>query len=561
MRIIWAALTAMAALACAALAPVAPRVEYTFTPIFSDGALQAVQVDLEFRGLVSGETNLILPSEWGGQSNLFHTIEGLEAISGATMQETDSPSRRVLTHRPAARIHVRYRIIQDWQGEPMAERGNPYRPIVRPSYFHFIGDTALVVPEIDGLSPVIVRTRNMPRGWTFASDLQHPGIVIARVASSISVGGDFRVVQARSDPRMRVAIRGQWSFTDAAFTDQVATIIAGQRRFWGDDPSPFLVTVIQLSQNDPGWISIGGTGLGDAFAFFGTPNGDPRTIARTLAHETQHTWIPGEIGGMPQTNEAADYWFSEGFTDFYTYRLMVRDGLWTPADFAAELNAMLSEYAHSPVRTAPNARILADYWTDHDVQRLPYQRGMLLAAIWDARLRAAGSRDLDDVMHEMRAQAGSPEKAAEMFPRVAEGMGLDISPELAANVERGEAVLLPENVFAPCGRVTTRTTPAFHRGFDIAATQANNNVITGVDPSMPAYAAGLRNGMTLVRRAAGVIGDSTQEIAYVVRDGETERTIRYMPRGPGEITQQTFELEPNLAGERLAACQRVLGGA
>lgn len=562
MRFLFRALVLTAAFVCAGFASPPPRIEYTFAPVLTDGALTAVQVDVNFRGEADGETNLRLPNDWGGKTELYLSVEALSVVSGATMRDGDGPAQRVLTHRPNARIHVRYRIIQDWEGVPNAEQGNTYRAVIQPTYFHFIGDAALVFPELDGASPVRVRAPSMPRGWTFASDLEHAGLNLVRANASIIVGGDFRIVRG-ADPNLRLAIRGNWSFTDADLAAQANGIIAGQRQFWGDESAPYLVTIIELTAPDPGWLSVGGTGLGDAFAFFSTRNADAAMIARTFAHESNHTWIPGLIGGMPQEGEAAYYWFSEGFTDFYTWRLLVRDRIWTPAQFAEAFNGQLEAYARSPARTAPNARILADYWNDREVQRLPYQRGNLLAAIWDARLRAAGRRDMDDIMLEMRARArgGDPLKAADMFPIVAESMGLDLGNDLATFVEQGGAVLLPADVFAPCGSIETRDVPNFHRGFDIDATQANNRIITGVDPTLPAYAAGLRNGMTLIRREGGEIGNAEQEIAYVVRDGETERTIRYIPRGNGSFALQRFALEQNLEGDRLAQCVRVLGGA
>ncbi|MBN8606134.1 MAG: hypothetical protein J0L81_04390 [Caulobacterales bacterium] len=554
-------IAALAALfACAGFA--APeRVEYTLTPIMQRGALSAVQIDLRFRGEADGTTALLLPDSWGGQPELWRGLEAIEVVSGATLHDDEEPATRSLTHRPNARIHVRYRVIQDWEGEPSAGEGNPYRPIIRPGYFHLIGNAALIEPSLDGASPVRLRVRNLPRGWNFASDLEHDGLALARARTSVTVGGDFRVLHG-ADPNVRVGIRGQWSFTDADFTAQVAEIIAGQRRFFGDESSPYLVTVVQLHTPNPGWLSIGGTGLDDAFAFFATPNAEARPIARTLAHEGLHTWIPGRIGGMPEEGEAANYWLSEGFTDFFTGRVLVREGLWTPQDFAADLNTMLRAYAQSPVRAAPNARILADFWNDGDVQQLPYQRGRLLATLWDQRLRQQG-RDLDDVILEMRdrARAGDPLDAAPMLPIVTQRFGVDISNDLAAFAEQGAIVLLPENVFAPCGRIVTRELAPFHRGFDIEATTANGNVITGVDPDLPAYAAGVRDGMVLIRRVNGEIGDSEREIIYLVRDGETERSFSYMPRGRGTYTLQQLELASDLRDDRLARCVAVLGGA
>jgi hypothetical protein len=67
--------------------------------------------------------------------------------------------------------------------------------------------------------------------------------------------------------------------------------------------------------------------------------------------------------------------------------------------------------------------------------------------------------------------------------------------------------------------------------------------------------------MTILRREAGEIGNAEVEIVYVVRDGDVERTIRFMPRGTGSYTLQEFVLEAPLEGERLAQCRAVLGGA
>jgi predicted metalloprotease with PDZ domain len=550
-------------LVCAAFAP-GPRVEYVLSPVMRDGALQAVAVEFSFRGDPDGETRIEIPSEWASESELWRGIEGLTA-SGAEIVETGDPSERVLRHRPNARVRVSYRVIQDWEGEPTGAGGNPLRPIVRPSYYHLIGETALVTPDIDVTTRARVRAQGFPRGWSFASDLQHHGLTLEALDQSIMVGGDYRVL-ARGP--MRVAIRGSWAFTDEALTDRIGAILAAQRAFWGDRDEPFLVTVTQLTQADPNSRSLGGTGLADAFAFFATPNAEEAAIARTLAHEGQHTWVPRRIGGISDVDEASQYWLSEGFTDFYTGRVMVRAGLWTPQEFAADLNRTLRAYGGSPARTETNARINVDFWNDPDVRSLPYQRGRLLATIWDHRLRAAGGgRDFDDIVLEMKrrstadAMAERPHiYATDLFLRVAPEMGLALGDDMQTYVELGAALVLPEDAFAPCGRVATRQAPRFHRGFDVEATTANNNVVTGLNPQSPAYTAGLRDGMTILRREAGEVGNAEVEIVYIVRDGDAERTIRFMPRGTGSYTLQEFVLAEPLERERLAQCRAVLGG-
>ncbi len=550
---------ALALFCCGALSPPSQRITYTLTPIVENGALRAVQIDLTFRGQGDGETNLQLPDEWGGERDLWRAIEELVVVSGAEMRDGATASERLLRHDPNARIHVRYRVMQDWEGAPTGGR-NTYRPIIQANYFHLIGEAALVTPDLHNVTPVRIRTRRMPRGWSFASDLQHPGAALGHVRASITVAGDYRINRA-TDGATRVAIRGDWSFTDRAFTAQVAEIIGGHRAFWGERPTPYLVTVTQTVSHTEGQMSVGGTGLGDAFAFFATPNVDDAPITRTLAHESFHTWIPGRIGGMPQENEAASYWFSEGLTDFYTGRMLVRQGLWTPQEFADDLNEILAAYARSPVREAPNARIAADFWNDGDVQQLPYQRGRLLATLWDARLRTSG-RNFDDVMLEMRdrAHAGDPAGAVEMLPVVLASMGLDVRADIESHAEQGAQISLPEDVFAPCGRIVTEQAPVFDPGFDVAGMRANDGAISGVEPGSPAHEAGLRDGMIFLRHQSGRVGDVAQELVLVVRDGERERTISYYPRGRETYTLQRFDIDAPLEAALEAQCRAVLGG-
>jgi len=77
---------------------------------------------------------------------------------------------------------------------------------------------------------------------------------------------------------------------------------------------------------------------------------------------------------------------------------------------------------------------------------------------------------------------------------------------------------------------------------------------------MNAYAAGIRDGMVLLRRDAGEIGNANVEIVYILRDGETERTFRYMPRGHGNFTRQRLELASPLEGQALAQCRALITG-
>jgi predicted metalloprotease with PDZ domain len=442
---------------------------------------------------------------------------------------------------------------------------------VQIGYFQVLGNAAFVEPvrdsDTDEMAPASFAVKGLPRGWTFASDLDHGSmgrkLNIGDIIESISVGGDFRVVKRGL---VRVAIRGTWSFSDDAFVDRLQPIIASHHRFWSDPDEPFLVTVIPL-KSEPGTRSLGGTGRDDAFAFFATDNADDAILNRLLAHEHLHTWIPRRIGSMPEQDEAQNYWLSEGFTDFYTGRLLVRDGIWSLKEFVDETNALLFDYGNSSARTAPNSRVVAAFWKDPDVGKLPYQRGQLLATLWNSRVRAAtkGAKDFDDVVLAMKARAsaatGKPPLASLLFVEEMKRVGVDVSGDLERYVEKGEAVLLPEDIFGACGRVATLELPAFDRGFDPEKTAANDNVITGLREDSPGFRAGLRNGMKLLKRESGKTGDARVPLSYRVLDNGVERVITYQPEGAKRVTLQEFTLKASMTDAERKACAARLGGA
>lgn len=550
----------------------AAPIEYALSTVVRGDTLRAVHVTLRFTGEAADSTVLDLPDEWGGEHALYATMRDLR-VAGGTLAPGADAAHRVVRHAPGAALTVDYDIVQDWDGVPAANGRNEYRPVIQPGYFHLLGEAIFVLPHRSSTTPAHFAGATLPAGWTFASDLEHEGpgrpLTLGDVLESVLVGGDFRVVHgAAPGSRLRVALRGAWAFTDSALAAKIDRIVASHLRFWHEKDEPFLVTVLPLVAA-PGNSSLGGTGRGDAFAFFATDNAQDATLNRILAHEHLHTWIPRRLGRLPEgPDEPRDYWLSEGFTDFYANRLLVRDGIWSLEDYVDATNEMLTAYAQSPVRTAPNERIVRDFWTDPDVQKLPYQRGCLLAMRWDAAVRAAshGARAFDAVvlaMNRRYRQAGgdadSTLATAALLPAL-RALGVDPAADIATLVDSGGAILLPADYFGDGLRVETAEVPEFTRGFDGVATSAAHGVVAGVDSTGPAYAAGLRAGMTIVKREAGKPGDARVELVYRVKDGDTERVIRYMPEGKRRFLTQRLVLASPLSDAARAALVKRIGG-
>ncbi|HEX2206505.1 MAG TPA: hypothetical protein VHG93_02425, partial [Longimicrobium sp.] len=546
-----------------------PPIHYTVAPVMEGGALAALAVEIRFAGDADGETVLGLPGEWAGTDSLWRQVEDLR-IDGAASVAERGKEARVIRHAPGAPLAVRYRVRSPYAAEP----GFGYRkalPIILPGWFFFHGEGVFAAPEGREAAPARFAWSGFPEGWTMASDLDHlsgarPGTVTDVVESAALGGIDLRVVTREVDGApLRIAIRGDWAFAPDTFAEAVARVIRAENALWNDAGRPFVVPMVPLGGTGPG-LSYTGTARADAFSVASTTGFPLADASRFLAHEYMHTWIPGEIGGYPRDPGASAAWLTEGWTDFYAGRALLRAGLWTPAEYVADLNRVLLRNAASPVRSISNAAIAERFWSDPDVHQLPYDRGHLLALLLDHRIRAesGGRADMDDLMLAQRefavrnAQDGTRVDAPSLFPIVArESLGMDFAAALERHVARGEPVHLPADLFGSCTIVETASQPDFHRGFDLAATEANGMRITGLDPAHPAYAAGLRDGMRIIRRESGVIGDASVDVAYRVDDAGTERLIRYKPEGRGRVTMQRIRLTDEAASD---ACVRLMSG-
>lgn len=545
MRRFIAALAALASLGAAAPSPVT----YVLSPVLSDGALTAVTVEIGFTGDADGTTILALPDEFGGVDDHWKLL-GRIAVSGARIGGTGS--KRLLTARPGAPIRVRYTIATAYAADPTEAEGNPYRgAVIRPAWFASLGEFLFATPEGRDAAPARFAWRGWPAAWRTVSDLDHPRLTVNAISESSLLAGPDVVVRTRPLPNagtLRLATRGSWEFDLDAYADTIARVVGAQRAFWNDTRGPFTVTMYELAPT-PGSLSMGGTGRGDAFAQYAGGRIKADALLRNIAHEHIHSWIPRRIGDSPEGEAAAgQFWLSEGFSDFYAARTLLAAGIWTPAQFVADFNRVLVELATSSARTAPNSRIVTAFWTDREVEQLPYRRGSVFAALLDHELQRTprGRQGLDAVVFAMRdtwvaAPAAAKPGLRANFVAASRRAGLDPRPLLARHIDSGVPIVLPAALFGACARIATVDVAIFDPGFDRDAS-AKAGRFAGVDPGGPAYAAGLRDGMRRIARVGGSEGDSRVPLSYRIADEAGERVIAWLPAGKTRVAVQQVTL-------------------
>lgn len=539
-------------------------VDYTLSPHFTEANLDAVDVAMTFAGDIDGETVLTLPDKFAGQAELWRHVTGLQ-VTGATVTEPD-PVTRILRHAPGASLTVRYRVGTAYDAAPGAyDKGGA---IIRPDWFASFGEA--LFSSVGGRENAAARFRwqGWPATWAMVSDMDHGRLGHPMtgddVGESTVLAGPHVQLFERPIPKgtLRLGVQGTFEFDTAGYVDALTRVIAAQREFWGDAQGPYTVTLYALHGVATG-SSAGGTGRSDGFALEATPDIGLPILTRILAHEHTHTWIPRRVGELPKVDEALDYWFSEGVTEFYTGRTLLSTGVWTPAQFADDLNETLARYAGSPARDLPNSAIAKDFWSNSDVQQLPYDRGRLFALLVDHELRArsGGTVDYGTLLSIMRdrwraALVGAKSGLRSAFVSAAVQLELDVRPFLERYIDAGERILLPDDVFDGCAALRTVRLARFEPGFD-RAKSSETGLIQGVTPGSPAARAGLRDGMKRVAYVSSKEGDSRVLMAYRIADSAGERVISWLPSGNETYTAQ--ELDPSSVSAS-PRCIKLLGG-
>jgi predicted metalloprotease with PDZ domain len=511
-------------------------------------------IHVEFVGAPDGVTILEVSEEWGG---VTAGGEDFVAATAASVTGTALPVERtgehqlLVRHRPGETVTVSVLISSnDYQSS--ARRSDFRRPILNQQLFRTVGQLGLPRPNhIDHEQPLEVYFRwdgfaeagwQVVSSWGAGSDERVVRATLNDITGGLYLAGEVAVLTREIYGKpLTVTVAGDgWGFTPEAFADVCAKIVEVERGFFDDyDRDFYWISLVPTGEPKESGYSIGGTALTNCFSLSvhpnaGLPPDDPSggELVRILAHEMFHEWN-GQVIAREDPEELV-YWFSEGFTDFYTRRLLFRGGLIDTDAYAASASRTIERYLTSPVRNEPNQRIFDDYWTDPDVQKLPYYRGDVVAMILDARIRArsGGAQSLDDMMRELveEARAGARVSTDRLLLKFAAWAGQETAEAIRHVVVAGETAVIPTDLFFPCLDAEAHDAYAFDVGFDFQAS-ADARMVRGVREGSAAHAAGLREGMRLLGWSVHG-GDTTAPVKLQVEDNGVEREIEYLPRGP-----------------------------
>ena len=383
-----------------------PPIEYSFS--FQQIEQNQLNVTCTFTGSSTGTTQLRLPHQWAGHKDLEKNIHNLSCAKHSLLP-TEHPHTQQVIHKPNEKLTVTYSV--GLQATTTSD-AMCYRPIGNRDYFYTHGHGLFVLPgNEEKISPITLNWTDLPEKWkiinSFAAEksLQRLDLMPSELLGATFMAGQIDIVSSGDTHHpLFMATYGKWPFSTDEIQNLTQQIVESQRNFWNDHDFPyFFISLLSIDTHN----SIGGTALHNNLSLFlGKADYAKEEwldlLAWLISHEHFHTWNGGKISSSEP--EGSMYWFSEGFTEYYSLKLNNRAKIISDATYQQEIDKHLKKYFDSPARNASNQEIVEKFWTDQEIQELPYNRGFAIALYIDKAIHKHDpTKSLDNFMHDLFA--------------------------------------------------------------------------------------------------------------------------------------------------------------
>ncbi len=379
-----------------------------------------LNVDFKYKSDTNGDLILKFENSSWGDNDIYNCIDQFEVKPKPISVEFDREQSLVkIKTAPNQENTIQYSIKQDFTED--LKNHHRYRPIITNSYFHILGMRLFMFPTTifeteESKAKISISWGELPNNWLFHSSFgpeknMQIEVIQEDLYATFFVGGDFRRYQFNyKDKPVYFVTRGDWK---AIKDEQVLSILKetvnAQYKFWNDSiKNSYSVSLIPTFEE---WTatsksySFGGSCLTNSFISF-VSNNDGATLKKVswlYNHELLHQWIGRTL---KNENEVEQYWFSEGFTDYYSYKLMLKHNKLTVQEFIDILNTeVVIPHYQDKYNTMPNSEItFQKYWSNYGaLGKLPYRRGLLYAFLIDMQIKQQSNftKSLDNIMHSL----------------------------------------------------------------------------------------------------------------------------------------------------------------
>ena len=458
--------------------------ELRYTVRIPDPATGVVEVELRLSGLAESpaELELALPRRFAyvtlDEPLLEGELEAYDGGNGALLVERVDPFRWTVHRGASDTVRARLRVPLEHREIPEVLERDAYEfPYLAEDHGMLVAGTLFPLPVIEDprAAKVDVGVRfELPEGWAVHCPWpeSEPGVFTPTDPASLhddllAIGDwDEEVIDAGGCEVTLAIAPGQPELIEA-IAPLIERIVRAELTLFGRVPREKYLFL--FGRPDPPFapgehgLSMGGSPKRGSMTLFLRglpPGGDPaKYLGHLIAHEFHHTWT----SSLETPDELR--FFAEGFTDYYAYLLLAREGLSTWEAFARTLGGKLRDYLKNPrvgelsLSEAGGPR----FFEGGPAYSLVYDGGLLLAALVDRRIRAKGEgRSLDEMMrmfnNERRGREANQQEIVKAFREVLTGF---LSPaeaeELWGLITGRDPIDFVELLTATGAEIETRT--------------------------------------------------------------------------------------------------------
>ncbi len=362
---------------------------YDITPHFNQKILS---VNAKYYGNFKHSEIIDLPYKWGSKSYLgqIKNIQIPETSSKISTNKEHNNELNIKLQKQTNLIEINYEVHLGDDNIPFDIKDG----VMLPSLIHIPGHVLFAVPN--NLTPednlkISISWHGIPKNWQVESPYGS-GSMQSFISNSfdllhsVFIIGKFRKYKVPiKDKPLRLCLYGNFDFNDQEIIQNTKKIIQSQRDFFNDyNFDNYLVTAIEPMRQDNKIASMGGIGLHNGFAMYFSKGITKTQFKTLLAHEHLHNWIGYAI---QNSQEELNYWWSEGFTDYYSRVLSTKYGVLSMKELLQEVNDILGEYYNSPALNINNTIIKKEFWNNYDIYRQAYLRGFVFALSINCKIK------------------------------------------------------------------------------------------------------------------------------------------------------------------------------
>lgn len=479
-----------------------------------------------------------------GTPDLPQYIISFKGESGTTVEDVSAVSKRIIP-TDGGKVNLKYIISYD----PSKLEVFSYAPSVSSGHFHVAGcQWMLPLGDLNQVNTYVFELTRPAKGWHYYSSLSPTFKRFAvqssfeELSSSTAFGGNkvgygkftaFHPVEVFIAPGLNWPMKT--IFQDA---EQIVKLM---RNKFSDSSEKYYQIAIMPREG-----ILSGHSIDRQFRCFVRPDATKEQLLLLMAHELFHGWLPNKIDIQVPKGEYGfkHEWFSEGFTEYLSWKVLKQAGIISNDRFIELINDAIRSFDNNPyaILDYEQLKAVARKGGGSAFKKLSYYKGALLAARWDNEIQnqTSSNSSLDDLVTDLyREVSKSNGRIAEAaFFIFVERYGINARKDFDNFILKGNRVELPLR-FGDY-KLTSVEEPVFYLGFDLDA-MFSVREMPAIDSMSKAYKAGLREGMQFIEISNSrrfINGWSKDRpVTVTIQSEGKKQTISFWPYGANRIIQ------------------------